>query len=219
MINDSQFWITDSALFSIGSCMYEIVGAVKSVLIHTKLSVKVNIFDPWSRFTLRHQVRFWGRAIEVDVAASGPPQDHLKIPSAMGPWTGSSMAMWVLFNWFTWQLELNVSIKGMTTPIPWMVELEVRPGGHRQHQCGGTLINPGWVLSAFHCVLNEQTWVQQFFSYSWKNKRQIIRYLRFCRKRRLAPNELYMWFSQVWLENPPYDTGAFYRRTKRHVSV
>ncbi|KAM4697214.1 chymotrypsin-like elastase family member 2A [Rhinophrynus dorsalis] len=35
---------------------------------------------------------------------------------------------------------------------PWMVNIQIRQGFYYMHQCGGTILNSGWVMTAKHCV-------------------------------------------------------------------
>ena len=40
----------------------------------------------------------------------------------------------------------------MPNSWPWQISLQYRSGSNYYHTCGGTLIAPGWVMTAAHCV-------------------------------------------------------------------
>ncbi|XP_056303336.1 chymotrypsin-like elastase family member 1.1 [Danio aesculapii] len=41
---------------------------------------------------------------------------------------------------------------------PWQISLQYQSGGKYHHYCGGTLIRPGWVMVAAHCVDTSRIW-------------------------------------------------------------
>uniref|UniRef100_A0AAY4A5E3 pancreatic elastase n=1 Tax=Denticeps clupeoides TaxID=299321 RepID=A0AAY4A5E3_9TELE len=41
---------------------------------------------------------------------------------------------------------------------PWQISLQYQSGSMYYHTCGGTLIKPGWVMTAAHCVDSSRTW-------------------------------------------------------------
>ncbi|NWU72492.1 CTRC protein, partial [Pterocles burchelli] len=41
---------------------------------------------------------------------------------------------------------------------PWQVSLQSLNAGTWQHLCGGTLIDPSWVLTAAHCISKTRTY-------------------------------------------------------------
>lgn len=41
---------------------------------------------------------------------------------------------------------------------PWQISLQYKSGSSYYHTCGGSLIRPGWVMTAAHCVDSARTW-------------------------------------------------------------